>query len=246
MKRRLTAVLGGGLVLVAVAMAVWAGGLFDRLDAPPFPEPDAAEPEAAGPLPGGAQLATFGSGCFWCSEAVFQRLNGVRSAVPGYSGGHVEDPSYEQVCTGTTGHAEVVQVTYDPEVISYPELLEVFWRTHDPTTPDRQGHDVGPQYRSVIFYHNDGQRRLAEHFKAKLDASGAFSAPIVTELVAFRAFYPAEAHHRNYFNENGRQPYCSLVIRPKVEQFKKVFRQRLKPAEKAGALIPGPVVGVRS
>ena len=232
MKGRPKAVVGGGLVLAAVAVAAWAGGLFTKSRPPIFPAPDPAGPEAPGPLPGGLQQATFGSGCFWCSEAVFQRLEGVRSVVPGYSGGDVKNPAYEQVSTGTTGHAEVVQLTYDPEVISYADLLEVFWRTHDPTTPNRQGHDVGPQYRSVIFYHNDDQRRLAEHYKAKLDEAGAFAAPLVTEIVPFRAFYPAEAYHRNYFNDNPRQPYCSLVIRPKVEKFKQVFHDKLKPADR--------------
>jgi peptide-methionine (S)-S-oxide reductase len=182
-------------------------------------------------LPGGLRRATFAEGCFWCSEAVFQRLKGVQSVVPGYSGGRVENPTYEEVCTGTTGHAESVQVTYDPEVVSYADLLEVFWKTHDPTTPNRQGHDVGPQYRSVVFYHDDEQRRLAEHYKAKLEEAGAFSAPLVTEIVPYRAFYSAEAYHQNYFNDNPRQPYCSLVIRPKVEAFRKAFKDKLKAPE---------------
>jgi peptide-methionine (S)-S-oxide reductase len=233
MRLRPVPILAGGLVLAAVGLAAWGGGFFSRPGAATAPEPGPAEPEPAPALPGGLQRATFGSGCFWCSEAVFQRLKGVQSVVPGYSGGRVADPSYEQVSTGTTGHAEVVQLTYDPEVISYADLLEVFWRTHDPTTPNRQGHDVGPQYRSVVFYHDDEQRRQAEHYKAQLDGAGAFSAPIVTEIVPFRAFYPAEAYHLNYFNENGRQPYCSLVIRPKVEAFKNAFRDKLKPAERA-------------
>ena len=233
MRLRPIPVLAGGLVLAAVALAAWGGGFFFRPGAPTFPDPGPAEPESSGPLPGGLQRATFGTGCFWCSEAVFQRLKGVQSVVPGYSGGHVEHPTYEQVGSGATGHAEVVQLTYDPEVITYADLLEVFWRTHDPTTPNRQGHDEGPQYRSAVFYHNDEQRRLAEHYKAKLDEAGAFSAPIVTEIVPYRAFYPAEAYHQNYYNENARQPYCALVIRPKVETFKKVFKDKLKPSETA-------------
>jgi peptide-methionine (S)-S-oxide reductase len=159
---------------------------------------------------------------------MFQQLNGVHSAVSGYSGGSVRNPTYEQVCAGTTGHAEAVQVTFDPAVISFPELLEVFWRTHNPTTRNRQGPDVGPQYRSVIFYHTPGQQDLAEHYKRKLDASGAFGAPVVTEIAPFSAFYPAEAYHQNYYVDNPRQPYCSAVIRPKLEKFEKAFEDKLK------------------
>jgi peptide-methionine (S)-S-oxide reductase len=174
------------------------------------------------------QKATLGSGCFWCTEAVFQRLKGVQKVVSGYSGGHLRNPTYQQVCTGLTGHAEVTQVTYDPNEISYAELLEVFWKTHDPTTPNRQGNDVGPQYRSAIFYHNDEQRKLAEHYRLELDKSGAFRAPIVTEIVPFREFFPAEDYHQNYFQLNPRQSYCQRVIRPKVEKFQKVFKDKLK------------------
>lgn len=174
------------------------------------------------------KLATFGGGCFWCTEAVFQELKGVVKVVSGYSGGSVANPTYQQVCSGTTGHAEVVQVTYDPKVVSYPELLEVFWKTHDPTTPNRQGADVGPQYRSVIFYHDDEQRRLAEAYKKKLEDAGVFSAPIVTEISPYRNFYPAEAYHQNYFRTNPNQPYCRAVIVPKIEKFRKVFRDKLK------------------
>ena len=188
--------------------------------------------EADGTVPPDAKLqkATFGTGCFWCTEAVFQQLKGVNSVVSGYSGGQVKKPTYEQVCKGKTGHAEVVHITYDPEVVSYAELLEVFWQAHDPTTLNRQGDDEGPQYRSAIFYHNDEQKRLAEQYKQKLNESGAFDAPIVTEIVAFREFYPAEKYHQNYFVDNPRQPYCSLIIRPKVEKFKKVFKDKLKTA----------------
>ena len=176
------------------------------------------------------EKATFGSGCFWCTEAVFQQLKGVHGVLSGYSGGHVKNPTYDQVCREETGHAEVVQITYDPDVVSYAELLEVFWQTHDPTTPDRQGKDVGPQYRSVIFYHNDEQKKLAEHYKQELNEAGAFDAPIVTEIVAFREFYPAEKYHQNYYVDNPRQQYCSVVIRPKVEKFRKAFRDKLKTA----------------
>ncbi len=174
------------------------------------------------------EKATFGSGCFWCSEAVFQRLNGVTAVKSGYSGGSVENPSYEAVCTGTTGHAEVVQMEYDPEIISYEELLEVFWNTHDPTTLNRQGNDVGTQYRSVIFFHDDNQKQLAESFKQKLGDEKIWSDPIVTEIAPLEKFYPAENYHEDYFNRNGGQPYCSFVVAPKVKKFKEVFSSKLK------------------
>lgn len=176
------------------------------------------------------EIATFGAGCFWCTEAIFSRLDGVISVVPGYSGGNVPNPTYEQVCTGRTGHAEVCQITFDPKRISYDELLEVFWKMHDPTTPNRQGNDVGTQYRSVIFYHSDAQRARAEYFKRMLDESGAFDAPIVTEIVPYEHFWPAEAYHRNYFERNPEKAYCALVIRPKVEKFEKVFQSKLRQA----------------
>ncbi len=174
------------------------------------------------------ELATFGAGCFWCVEAVFQRLDGVEKVVSGYSGGHVETPTYRQVCDGDTGHAEAVQISYDPSKVGYAQLLEVFWKTHDPTTRNRQGNDEGPQYRSVIFTHTDEQRRLAESLKKELDASGAWNAPIVTEIVPYSNFYAAEDYHQNYFNRNPDQAYCRAVIRPKLEKFKKVFERRLK------------------
>lgn len=177
---------------------------------------------------GERDTATFGAGCFWCVEAVFQRMRGVDTVVSGYSGGDVRNPSYKEVCTGTTGHAEVCQITFDPTVVSFEELLEVFWKTHDPTTPNRQGNDVGTQYRSVIFYHTDRQRELAEHYRSKLDSAGIFASPIVTEIVPFDRFYPAEEYHQNYFNQNGAQPYCQFVIRPKVEKFESVFRNKSK------------------
>lgn len=173
-------------------------------------------------------IATFGNGCFWCTEAVFQQLKGVSKVESGYSGGQVDNPSYKAVCSGTTGHAEVLQITFDPSVISFKDLLEVFWQTHDPTTLNRQGNDVGTQYRSVVFYHNDEQRKLAEDYKKRLDESGAFDDPIVTEISKFDKFYIAEDYHQNYFNLNGSQPYCNFVIRPKVEKFKKVFADKLK------------------
>lgn len=186
------------------------------------------QPDGPERSPAGLEQATFGSGCFWCTEAVFQRMAGVHSAVSGYSGGHVPDPSYQLVCAGTTGHAEVVQVTFDPDVVTYDELLEVFWKTHDPTTLNRQGADVGTQYRSVIFYHNDQQREAAERYKRELDAAGAFDAPIVTQIVPFREFFPAEPYHRSYFELNPGQAYCRAVIAPKVEKFERVFAAKLK------------------
>ena len=174
------------------------------------------------------ELATFGAGCFWCVEAIFQRIDGVEKVVSGYSGGHVKNPAYKEVCAGTTGHAEVCQLSYDPAVVSFDELLEVFWQTHDPTTLNRQGNDVGTQYRSSIFYHNEQQKELAEEYKAKLDESGAFNGPIVTEIVGYKTMYVAEDYHQNYFNENGSQPYCSFVIQPKVDKLEKVFKDKLK------------------
>lgn len=179
--------------------------------------------------------ATFGSGCFWCSEAVFDELKGVQSVVSGYSGGNVANPTYEQVCTGLTGHAEVIDVTFDPAVISYPQLLEVFWKTHDPTTLNRQGNDTGTQYRSVIFYHNDEQRKLAEHFKAELDKSGAYNGPIVTEIAPFTKFYPAEKYHQDYYALNPGQGYCAVVIRPKVDKFRKAFAGLVDPEKQPAA-----------
>lgn len=174
------------------------------------------------------ELATFGNGCFWCTEAIFQNLEGVNKVVSGYAGGHVQKPSYEQVCSGTTGHAEVIQITYDPAIISYEELLEVFWATHDPTTLNRQGNDVGTQYRSVVFYHSDAQQEVAQNYKKQLDTSDTFDDPIVTLVEPMPAFFPAENYHQDYFNRNGQQPYCSFLIRPKVAKFKKEFKEKLK------------------
>lgn len=176
----------------------------------------------------GFDTVTFGAGCFWCVEAVFQQLDGVISVTSGYSGGSVDNPTYKQVCEGTTGHAEVCQVVYDPQKISFKDLLEVFWSTHDPTTLNRQGNDVGTQYRSAVFYHNDQQKQLATEYKKKLDESGAFKSPIVTEIAPFNKFYAAENYHQDYYNLNGSQPYCNFVIKPKVEKFRKVFGEKLK------------------
>ena len=176
----------------------------------------------------GMDTITLGAGCFWCVEAVFVELKGVRSVTSGYMGGHVKNPSYREVCNGTTGHAEVAQLVYDPKVISLPEILEVFWQTHDPTTLNRQGADVGTQYRSAIFYHNEEQRSTAEEYKKKLDASGAFRGPLVTEIAAASTFYVAEDYHQNYYALNGEQGYCQMVIRPKLDKFRKVFADKLK------------------
>lgn len=172
--------------------------------------------------------ATFANGCFWCTEAIFQQLQGVLKVSSGYSGGHVVNPSYKEVCTGTTGHAECIQIIYDPSKISFDELLEVFWQTHDPTTLNKQGNDEGPQYRSAVFYHTTEQKEKALKYKAELDKSGAFRAPIVTEVSPFTSFYIAENYHQDYYNTNGSQPYCTYVIRPKLEKFQRVFKDKLK------------------
>lgn len=174
------------------------------------------------------EKATFGNGCFWCSEAVFQRLKGVVTVKSGYEGGDVVNPSYEDVCTGTTGHAEVIELTYDPAKISYEELLEVFWKTHDPTTLNRQGADVGPQYRSVVFYHNDAQKALAEKYKKELNTKNAFGKPVVTAITKAAPFYVAENYHQDYYKLNGSQPYCRAVILPKMEKLEKIFKDKLK------------------
>jgi peptide-methionine (S)-S-oxide reductase len=180
------------------------------------------------PPSGKYDTATFGAGCFWCVEAVFQRLNGVVSVKSGYSGGTVKNPSYKEVCGGSTGHAEVAQIVYDPSVVSYDELLEVFWKTHDPTTMNRQGNDVGTQYRSAIFYHNEEQKKKAEKYKEEINRSGAYPAPVITEISPLKNYYPAEDYHQNYYNQNGGQSYCQYVIQPKVEKFEKIFKSKLK------------------
>jgi peptide-methionine (S)-S-oxide reductase len=174
------------------------------------------------------EIATLAGGCFWCLEAVYELMRGVESVESGYSGGHVPDPTYEEVCSGTTGHAEVVQVTFDPDVVSFRELLEVFFTIHDPTTLNRQGPDVGTQYRSAIFYHSPEQRETAESVIRELEAEGIWDAPIVTQVVPFEAFYPAEPYHREYFRRHPTQPYCSVVIAPKVAKFRKKFTEKLR------------------
>lgn len=177
----------------------------------------------------GTDSATFGAGCFWCVEAVFQRLDGVEKVESGYAGGHVKNPGYKEVCNGTTGHAEVCRIYFDPAKVSYADLLEVFWRTHDPTTLNRQGNDAGTQYRSAIFYHNDEQRQIAEASKAAAGEARLWDNPIVTEISPLDGnYYPAEDYHQNYFNNNPYQPYCMYVVGPKVEKFQKLFKEKLK------------------
>ncbi len=174
------------------------------------------------------ETATLGSGCFWCTEAFFLQVKGVESVVSGYSGGKVKNPTYREVTTGLTGHAEVIQIKFDPTVITYADVLEIFWNTHDPTTLNKQGADEGPQYRSAVFYHTETQKKTAEEYKIQLDKSGVFKKPIVTEITAFKEFYPAEDYHQNYYALNPNQGYCQYVIRPKVEKFKKQYASKLK------------------
>lgn len=202
------------------ALLIALAGCRERAQPVTLPRPVAGPEHTA--------TATFGAGCFWCVEAVFRDLDGVGSVESGYSGGAVPNPTYEQICTGETGHAEVIQITYDPKKLTYDELLEVFWTTHDPTTKDRQGNDVGPQYRSAVFYHDAEQKKLAESYRRKLDASGAYPGPIVTEIVPFREFWKAERYHQDYYANNPDQPYCVFVIRPKIEKVRKVFGKKLR------------------
>lgn len=176
----------------------------------------------------GIDTITFGAGCFWCVEAVFQRLDGVTSVKSGYMGGKIKNPTYREVCSGLTGHAEVCQITYDAGKLNIKDLLEVFFKTHDPTTLNRQGADAGTQYRSAIFYHTNEQKEIAEKIKSELNNSGAYPNPIVTEITAASAFYIAEDYHQNYFNLNDKEPYCQYVIQPKIEKFEKVFKDKMK------------------
>jgi peptide-methionine (S)-S-oxide reductase len=175
-----------------------------------------------------SQTATFGAGCFWCTEAVFLNVRGVTKVVSGYAGGQVKNPTYREICSGLTGHAEVTQITFDPQQVSFEELLEVFWNTHDPTTLNKQGADEGTQYRSVVFYHNDAQKQAAEEYKEQLEASHVYKSPVVTEISPLTNYYPAEGYHQNYFELNPNQSYCQYVVRPKVEKFKKQFQGKLK------------------
>lgn len=219
-----------GIWLMAIAVAAGSyflltpGEFMPPSEFPVLTSPSrVSAPQAAAP-----ELATFGSGCFWCTEAVFQQLRGVSDVTSGYAGGKVPNPSYAQVCTGTTGHAEVIQLKYDPAVVSYAELLEVFWRSHDPTTLNRQGADVGTQYRSVVFTHTPEQRKQAEEYKAKINEAKVYSAPLVTEIAPATQFYAAGADHQDFFALNPNQPYCQAVIGPKLQKLNKLFADKLK------------------
>jgi peptide-methionine (S)-S-oxide reductase len=185
-------------------------------------EPRPTQPNASG------EVATLGGGCFWCIEAVFAEIRGVEDVKPGYSGGSAKDATYRRVCTGKTGHAEVVQIVFDPEIITYREILEIFFHVHDPTTPNRQGADVGTQYRSVIFYHNEDQRATAEEVISEVESSGVWGGPLVTELSPFEAFYQAEDYHDDYYENHRNQPYCRVVIDPKLSKLRKDFEDKLK------------------
>jgi len=174
------------------------------------------------------ETATLAGGCFWCTEAIFKRLQGVVSVLPGYAGGTVENPSYEEVCSGNTGHAEAIQIEFDPEQISFEKILDIFWNTHNPTTPNQQGNDVGTQYRSAIFYHDEKQKEIAEKSKAALEKDGTYTNPIVTEITPFTNFYVAEAYHQNYFDKNGNAPYCNFVISPKIHKLLEKYGNEVK------------------
>jgi peptide-methionine (S)-S-oxide reductase len=213
----------------------WLGGLVILFlscsqGVPPMPDQKNSADQTSSPGGNSPQLetATFCAGCFWCTEAVFQQLKGVHRVASGYIGGSVPNPTYEQVCTGQTGHAEGIEIHFDPAVISYRELLEAFWLTHDPTTLNRQGADVGTQYRSAVFYHSPEQQQTAESLKKQLNDSNAFGKPVVTEITAASKFYVAEQYHQNYFNDNPRQMYCSRVIRPKVDKIREVFKEKVQ------------------
>lgn len=217
-------------ILLAFMAAAWAGGFFRS--APPARVEAATTPSTEAPAMEKKDLATatIGGGCFWCTEALFEELQGVESVESGYAGGHVPNPTYEQVCNKDTGHAEVVQIRFDPKVISFREILDVHFLTHDPTTLNRQGADSGPQYRSVVFYTNEAEKQAAE--EARKAAQAHWKDPIVTEITAFTNYYPAEQYHQEYYAQNSSQPYCSFVIGPKIKKFREQFRDRLKPAAK--------------
>jgi peptide-methionine (S)-S-oxide reductase len=174
------------------------------------------------------ETATFGGGCFWCTEAIFKSLKGVETVESGYSGGKLKNPTYKEVCSGLTGHAEVIQITFDPAIISFDELLEVFWKTHDPTTLNQQGADRGTQYRSVVFYHSLQQKETAEKYKTALNKELVYGKPVITEITAFEKFYKAENYHQDYYANNSTQGYCQMVIAPKLEKFRKIFKDKLK------------------
>lgn len=174
------------------------------------------------------EIATLANGCFWCTEAMFSRVKGIKSVIPGYSGGKTSNPSYEQVCTGITGHAETIQIKYDPKIISFEKILDIFWHTHDPTTLNRQGNDVGTQYRSAIFYHDENQKNIADKSKKELEKEGVFKNPIVTEIIPYSNFYPAEDYHKEYYEKNRNAPYCSFVIDPKIQKLFQKYGNKIK------------------
>jgi len=211
-----------------IPLLIWMAGLLPACGQPAVTKKNKF-PMTTPAFAGKTDTATFANGCFWCTEAIFEELDGVISAVSGYTGGVTKNPTYKEGCSGSTGHAECIQITYDPQRISFDELLEVFWKTHDPTTLNRQGNDVGTQYRSGIFYHNEEQRQKAEAYKVALDRSGAWNDPIVTEISPFTVFYSAEDYHQQYMEVNGNSnPYCQFVIQPKLDKFRKVFGEKLK------------------
>ncbi len=222
------------LVRSVVAPAVKLAAVAALLGSLPEALRSARGQENAASTPGGAiepgrlETATLAGGCFWCTEAVFQRVRGVAQVRSGYAGGTVENPTYQQVCTGLTGHAEAVQILFDPTVLSYADLLEIFWKTHDPTTRNQQGPDHGPQYRSAVFYHSDRQREIAEAYRRQLDESKIFQKPIITEITPCTNFFEAEPYHQNYYQLNRRQPYCSRYISPKIKKFNQAFRDKLQ------------------
>lgn len=216
-------------VLIVGVMLVAASGLSSL----PAAAQETAVQTESGDTPT-ESIATFGGGCFWCVEAVFEKVNGVTDVVSGYAGGRRSNPTYEQVCTGLTGHAEVCQIKYDPSVVSFKELLEVFWKTHDPTTLNRQGPDKGTQYRSVVFYHDDEQKKLAEKYMKELDRSGAFESRIVTQIKRAPKFFPAEEYHQDFYRRNPNQSYCAAIVRPKVDKFMKAFEDKLTEDAKVG------------
>jgi peptide-methionine (S)-S-oxide reductase len=224
----LAAIAAVGTCYLALALAANPESTTEQKMTPLQDKMDAADS-------GSLETATFASGCFWCTEAVFRQLRGVKSVVSGYANGHVDNPTYEQVCSGTTGYAEAIQVQFDPKQIAFTDLLQVFWQTHDPTTLNRQGNDVGTQYRSAVFYHNDQQRKEAEEYKQQLDASKTFKGPIVTEITPFTNFFSAEKYHQNYYQDNPNQGYCQYVIRPKVEKFRHQFANLLEDAPQSAA-----------
>jgi peptide-methionine (S)-S-oxide reductase len=224
------------LLIVGLSLA-WCAGVAVAVDPPKkTAKPGKTAPAESSKTEGDKKLevATFGSGCFWCGEAVFEQLKGVKSVVSGYSGGDVPDPTYQQVSTGETGHAEVIEITFDPEVVSFEELLEVFWKSHDPTLVNQQGPDHGTQYRSCIFYHSEEQRDQAEKSKQKHQKPGKNAPKIATEITKFTAFYPAEDYHQDFFKNNPRYEYCQAIVRPKVNKVKKEFKDKLKEGSDKG------------